>query len=241
MRTAFLLLLFALLSSAVFTGAQGREQTLQIPAPPAADAIGTRIDPANRSEPAVNTYVREVTISGPTRINRSGLEYYEVKGTIEGVGWGGASGGVRYESHYTYKVPYVLRIPVGWHGTLVTFRHGNAAFEAWAGLERLFGPRSIGRVFQDYGDRVVSDAALHPMRQWAYFSVNYTPLAIDGRPSSFLLPGPTTTTMAGSMRILSRTMTATDSKTRIFATVSTTTATDWWTKTGRWTTTAMAG
>ena len=190
MRTAFRLLLLTLLSFAVFTRAQGREQTLEIPAPPSANAIGTRIDPPNRSEPTINTYVRQVTLSEPTRINRSGLDYYEVKGTIEGIGWGGAgAGAVRYESPYTYKVPYVLRIPMGYHGTLVVFRHGNAAFEAWAALDRRFGPRSIGRVFQDYGDRVVSDAALHPMRRWAYFSVNYTLLALDGRPSSFLLPG----------------------------------------------------
>jgi alpha/beta hydrolase family protein len=190
MRTTTLFWLFpVLVLCLVGLGAQSRERTLRLPRPPHRDAIGTRVDPQTRSDPTIDTYISEVTLSEPVRIQRAGLEYFEVRGTIDGVGWGGENGFVRLESHYTYGLPYVLRIPVGWNGTLVVFRHGTSSIAQWKALESTLGRRNIGRTFHEYADRVVSDVALHPARRWAFFAVNYTPFALDGRLSSFLLPG----------------------------------------------------
>jgi hypothetical protein len=172
-----------------FAGAQARERTLHLPAPSHRDGIGTRVEAQNRSDPLIQTFVREVTLSEPVLIRRMGLEYYEVRGIIEGVGWGGENGYARLESHYTYKVPYVLRVPVGWRGTLVVFRHGAAPLVFWKGGETSFGPRNTGRIFHEVADRFISDVAVEPARRWAFFSANYTPYAMDGRLSSFLLPG----------------------------------------------------
>lgn len=169
--------------------AQGMERTLHIPAPPHRDAIGTRVDPPSRSERSIQTFVTEVSFSEPVLIRRTGVEYSEVTGTIKGVGWGGENGYVRLESHYTYTLPYVLRIPVGWRGTLVVFRHGSAPLTFWKGSETSFGPRNTGRVFHESADRFISDVALAPSRRWAFFAVNYTPYAVAGRLSNYLLPG----------------------------------------------------
>lgn len=190
MRTITRLSLLATLClwSVQFVGGQARERVLHLPLPPHRDGIGTRVTPLTRSDPAIDTHVDTVTMSDAVRIQRAGLEYFEVRGTIEGVGWGG-NNGTQLRSHYSYKFPYVLRIPVGWNGTLVVFRHGSSGLLAWKRLEVLLGPRNVGRHFHEYGDRVVSDVALHPARRWAFFSVNYTPFALDGRLSTFLLPG----------------------------------------------------
>ena len=190
MRTIPRLWLVAAICASLFhwVGAQARERTLHIPLPPHRDAIGTHVAPPNRSDPAIDTHVDTVTLSDPVRVQRAGLEYFEVRGIIEGVGWGG-NNGLNLESHYTYKFPYVLRIPVDWNGTLVVFRHGSAGLLVWKRAEVTLGSRNIGRYFHEYGDRLVSDVALHPARRWAFFSVNYTPFAIDGRLSTYLLPG----------------------------------------------------
>ena len=183
------LLLIALLCPVSFVAGQSGTRTLQFPLPPHRDAIGTQIAPANRSHPTIGTYIREVTLSELRRIQRAGLEYFEVTGLIDGIGWGGAGIFGRLESHYTYRVPYVLRVPIGWTGTLVVFRHPNSGFLNWKQAEASLGTRNIGRHFHEYSDWLVSDVALHPTRKWAFFAINYTPFALDGRPSLFSLPG----------------------------------------------------
>jgi hypothetical protein len=185
--------LFSLLVAALWGServeTQASARSLQFPAPPHRDAIGTHIEPLTRSDPSIETFVKEVTLSEPVRIRRGGLDYFEVRGTIEGVGWGGENGYVRLESHYTYKIPYVLRVPTGWRGTLVVFRPGSAPIVTWKGFERMYGARSVGRIFHEYGDRLISDVVLHPARQWAFFAANLTPFALDGQSWTFSLPG----------------------------------------------------
>ena len=107
---------------------------LHLPLPPHRDAIGTRVTSLTRSDPAIDTHVDTVTMSDAVRIQRAGLEYVEVRGTIEGVGWGG-NNGTQLRSHYSYKFPYVLRIPVSWNGTLVVFRHGSQGLLGWKRAE----------------------------------------------------------------------------------------------------------
>ena len=145
-------------------------------------AIGTEVG-------AIRTYVTGVTVSGPSRLRRLGLNYEERRGEIEGVGWGGVDiNGARTNQHYTYRVSYVLRIPPGWDGTLVVFRHGAAPLAFWLDLEQRLGPRNIGRYFHEVADRFVSDVALDPQRRWAYFAVNQTPVDAGGQFTTFLDP-----------------------------------------------------
>jgi hypothetical protein len=138
---------------------------------------------------AIRTYVTRVTASRPSRVQRLGLDYEERRGEIEGVGWGGTDiNGARTNQHYTYRVSYVLRIPPGWDGTLVVFRHGAAPMAFWLDLEQRLGARNIGRFFHEVADRFVSDVALDPRRRWAFFAVNQTPVDADGQFTTFLNP-----------------------------------------------------
>lgn len=91
---------------------------------------------------------------------------------------------------------YVLRIPPGWDGTLVVFRHGAAPMAFWLDLEQRLGPRNIGPFFHEVADRFVSDVALDPRRRWAFFAVNQTPVDANGQFTTFLNPeeSPGTTT-----------------------------------------------
>ncbi|HET9362495.1 MAG TPA: alpha/beta hydrolase domain-containing protein, partial [Vicinamibacterales bacterium] len=91
--------------------------------------------------------------------------------------------------HYTYALPFVLRIPPDWSGGLVTFRHGAAALALWEQLEADLGSRSIGRIFHETSDRMVSDVALQPGRRWAFFAVNYVGVAPGGTHNTLVLGG----------------------------------------------------
>lgn len=174
----FALLVFTLspLGNPALSGDAGR--TLIFPEPPHPDAIGTQAG-------AINTWIRRVTLSPPASVHRAGLTYFEIRGTIEGVGWG--SQPVAARCHYAYVLPYVLRIPAAWSGGLVTFRHGSAGLAVWEQLEADLGSRSIGRIFHETADRMISDAALHPARGWAFFAVNYIGVAPGGAHNTLLL------------------------------------------------------
>jgi hypothetical protein len=119
---------------------------------------------------------------------RHGLEYEERRGEIEGVGWGGVDiNNVRPNRHYTYRASYVLRIPPGWDGTLVVFRHGSAPIATWIELEETLGPDNFGRFFHELADRFISDVALDPRRRWAFFAVNQIPVDANGEFTTFLI------------------------------------------------------
>jgi hypothetical protein len=154
--------------------------TLDFPEPPNPEAIGTQVG-------SVNTWIRRVTVSPPASVHRAGLSYSEIRGTIEGVGWGGQPTTLR--CHYSYALPFVLRIPPAWSGGLVTFRHGSAPLALWEDLEAAIGSRSIGRIFHETADRMVSDVALHPSRRWAFFAVNYVGVAPGGVHNTLLVGG----------------------------------------------------
>jgi hypothetical protein len=152
----------------------GHTRTLELPSPPHAGSIGTQVD-------GIGTAVRSITVSAPDLVHRYGLLYIEVRGEVEGVGWGGVDATNAFrQTHYDYRYPYVLRIPFGWDGTLVVHRHGTAPIALWEGLEASLGERNFARQFHETADRVVSDAALHPSRRWAFFAVNQTPVAPGG-------------------------------------------------------------
>mgnify|MGYP003576875436 CR=1 FL=1 len=152
----------------------GNTRTLELPSPPNAGSIGTHVD-------GIDTAVRSITVSTTDLVHRYGLLYIEVRGEVEGVGWGGVDRANAFkQTPYEYRYPYVLRIPFGWDGTLVVHRHGTGPIALWEGLEASLGERNFARQFHETADRVVSDTALHPSRRWAFFSVNQTPVAPGG-------------------------------------------------------------
>ena len=154
---------------------------LKVPPPDHPDALGTQVG-------AIHTVVTGMTVSPPARITRLGLSYEERRGEIEGVGWGGFDiANVRRNQHYKYRVSYVLRIPRGWDGTLLVFRHGSSPMAAWIDLEQRLGPRSLGRFFHELADRYTSDVALDPRRRWAFFAVNQVPVDANGELTTFLV------------------------------------------------------
>jgi hypothetical protein len=157
------------------------ERVLRFPEPPDPRAIATEVG-------SIRTYIRQVTVSRPVPVYRYGLFYFEIRGVIEGVGWGGQnSANVRLQQHYTYRLPYVLRVPPGWKGTVVVHRHGTAAIALWQSLEATLGERSFGRRFHETADRFVSDVAMDPRRGWAFFAVNQTPVDPGGAFNTHLL------------------------------------------------------
>jgi hypothetical protein len=152
----------------------GNGRMLEFPAPPNAGSIGTQVD-------GISTAVHSVTVAEYEFVRRYGLLYIEVRGEIEGVGWGGVDRSNAFkQTHYDYRYPYVLRMPFGWDGTLVVHRHGTGPITLWEGLEASLGERNFARDFHETADRVLADAALHPSRRWAFFAVNQTPVAPGG-------------------------------------------------------------
>jgi hypothetical protein len=179
-RSATLLLCFvailALLTSRTLSGDGGR--TLIFPEPPDPEAIGTQVG-------SINSWISRVRLLPPASVGRAGLTYSEIRGTIEGISWGSQPATAR--CHYSYTLPFVLRIPAAWSGGLVTFRHGAAGLALWEQLEAELGSRSIGRIFHETADRMIADVALHPDRRWAFFAVNYVGVAPGGAYNTLLL------------------------------------------------------
>jgi hypothetical protein len=177
---AFLLVL-GLASAGCTVRPEESGRVLVFSPPPHADAIGTQVD-------SISTTISRVTLSAPARIERLGLVYSEIRGTIEGVGWGGMP--LSLKCHYAYELPYVLRIPPDWDGGLVIHRHGAAELAVFEGLEASVGERSLGRIFHESADRLVSDVAVHPGRRWAFFAVNQVGAAPGGTHNTRLLGEP---------------------------------------------------
>src|SRR5262245_53959517 len=180
-RSAILLPLLLTLTVLAAPAVSGQEERiLLLPEPPDVDAIGTQVGD-------ISTWIHRVTLSPPASVHRAGLVYSEFRGTIEGIGWGGQP--VAMRCHYTYELPFVLRIPPAWSGGLITFRHGSAPLTIWEDLEAAIGSRSVGRIFHETADRLISDVALQPARRWAFFAVNYVGVAPGGAHNTLLIGG----------------------------------------------------
>jgi hypothetical protein len=174
-------LLAVVLSAAALSASKSTFRSLKVPLPGSSHEIATRVG-------GIQTFVTGLTVSRPAQIRRLGLTYEERRGEIEGVGWGGIDiAGVRRNQHYKYRVSYVLRVPPGWDGTLLVFRHGTSPMATWIDLEQRLGPRSLGRFFHELADRYTSDVALDPRRRWAFFAVNQVPIDANGELTTFLI------------------------------------------------------
>ena len=172
----------------------GGGRVISFPAPPDPEAIGTQFG-------AIDTHVSQVTLPPPASIHRLGLVYSEIRGTIKGIGWGGSTAAL-LKCPYEYELPYVLRIPPGWDGGLVIFRHQFERADLVAPWEEAYGDRNFYRVIHEEADRSISDVALHPNRRWAFFAVNQTGVAPGGAFNTRLLeaPGCTAGTPVTSLR-----------------------------------------
>jgi hypothetical protein len=143
-----------------------------------------------------DTSVSSVTYSDPRRVERDGLNYFEVKGNIRGTGWGGEWSDlagpapvVSSNGHYGYDVPFVLRWQSNWDGTLVYYGHGRTDLGLLAFADGFLGADNEGRRLEEEG-RFISDAVLMPDRSYAFFSANLNGLKGDGGFSIISLEGP---------------------------------------------------
>jgi len=160
------------------------------------DVLGS--DPFLDPKSSIHTFVQAVTYAQPVEILRTqdGLDYFEVAGTIQGIGWGGLTEDLvnltdaSNFSPYSYQVQFVLRYTKDFDGTLVVYGHSAWYFSDVAFLENMFGPQGDdARHLEREGDLFVSDAVVSPQRNHAYFSINSLVKA-DASPAAIALSGP---------------------------------------------------
>ena len=160
--------------------------------------IGTTLQDVfgDGSAVTVATAVTSISYSAPVRVQRDGLEFVEVTGSMRGTGWGGQwqeFGGPTpifdATSHYGYDVPFVLRWHPGFDGTLVYYSHGRASLSLLMLAESIIGPANEGRRNEREGD-FVSDAMVAGHRRHAYFAPNLSGLKGDGTFSMIATDGP---------------------------------------------------
>jgi hypothetical protein len=147
--------------------------------------IGTQVG-------AISTHADSVTYSAPVLVEIPGVpgRVYEMKGTISGVGWGGAGSPVTRpaaNAHYTYTFPFVAR----WrqHGggkTLVAYHHGGSQpVVVITQADRLRGAENVHRVAELTGDQAAGVPTL--VNNGTYLSMNRRGLTSDGRFSAKFL------------------------------------------------------
>jgi len=196
-QQAFNRLLVALFISSIALCAQGRAAA-QTTDTTLGQGIGTFVADAsdNGSGILINTSIEAVTYANPTRIHRGGLNYFEVTGSIRGIGWGGEWADLTgpapvlsANAHYTYDIPFLLRWAQNWDGTLVYYSHGRANLGLLTFADGFLGADNEGRHLEVEG-RFISDAVLVPSRGYAFFAPNLNGLKRDGGFSIIALEGP---------------------------------------------------
>jgi hypothetical protein len=165
------------------------------------NGIGTVVADAfgDGSNVAINTSITGVSYAPPRMVGRDGRVYFETLGNVQGVGWGGrldslSGPGPSEEAfaHYTYDVPFVLRWPHDFDGTLVTYAHGYANLGLSLFAEAFLGEGNEARRYAELEGLYVSDAALDARRGHAVFAANLGGLKRDGSFSITGLEGPFT-------------------------------------------------
>jgi hypothetical protein len=190
MRLSWPALTPILLLTLVVTGATARADTIDT-------TIGAGIGTVVPAVP-IHTSITSVVYGDPVRVQRPGATYWEVLGTVHGTGWGGVwtdltLGGPQpledARTDYQYAVPFVLRWPAAWDGTLVYFAHGFFDLGLVAFADFFLGPANETR----YAETVapwLSDAVLRPPSSHAYFAANLLGLGRDGAFSIIATTGP---------------------------------------------------
>jgi hypothetical protein len=103
----------------------------------------------------------------------------ETTGSVRGIGWGGRKDplegpgpSVSAHAHYAYDVPFVLRWPRNFDGTLVYYQHGYPGLGLSLLAESYLGEGNEARRFDEVESRYVSDGALAARRGHALFAPN---------------------------------------------------------------------
>jgi hypothetical protein len=161
--------------------------------------IGTSVDDVfgDGSGVPVRTSIASVSYEAPRRLVSGGLAYREVKGTVRGVGWGGLVDPLdgpfpsdEAEAPYTYDVPFVLRWPAAFDGTLVAYLHGRPHMSLGALGEAVLGEASEARRYDEAESGFVSPVVLAPHRGHALFAANLGGFRRDGTFSATATGGP---------------------------------------------------
>ena len=142
----------------------------------------------------IQTSIDSVTYQTPTLVRRNGLEFYEVQGSVRGTGWGGevdpfdpaAGPGEPWAADvpYTYDVPFVLRWPATFSGTLVYYAHGHPNLGVNLLLDQMLGDADEARRLDLAESEYVAIGALAPQRGFAVFAANLGGQRRDGTPSA---------------------------------------------------------
>ena len=165
--------------------------------------IGTSVPDVfgNGSNVPVQTSITSVTYENPVVVNRTGLNYIEVVGSIQGIGWGGEfqdlSGPLLPPpqplpslSHYTFNIPFVLRWAANWDGVLVAYAHGYTPLSFTLLSESDLGPNNEARRLDLAEGQFVSDAVVGESRRHAFFAINLSGLDRQGGFSATASEGP---------------------------------------------------
>ena len=91
--------------------------------------------------------------------------------------------------HYSYVLPFVLRIPAAWSGGLVTFRHGAAGSPCGRNSKRRWAPEALGASSTRQWTAWSPTSRFDPRHRWAFFAVNYVGVAPGGAHNTLLLGG----------------------------------------------------
>jgi len=161
--------------------------------------IGTSVDDVfgPGSGVAIRTSITSVTYATPRPVHRNGLAYLETTGSVKGVGWGGRKDALdgpgpsfNADSHYAYDVPFVLRWPRNFDGTLVYYQHGYPNLGLSLFAEAFLGEDNEARRFDEVESRSVAEGVLAAHRGHALFAPNLGGLRRDGGFSVIALEGP---------------------------------------------------
>jgi hypothetical protein len=129
----------------------------------------------------INTHADSVVYSGPVDVVIRGIPSVEIRGTVSGVGWGGAGIVTRAANeHYHYNIPFVARWRKQNPGNrLVFYNHGGGStLVAAVKRDKLSGAANPNRFAELNGDLLIGIPAL--LEGATYISINRRGMRGDG-------------------------------------------------------------
>lgn len=163
------------------------------------DGIQTSVDDAfgDGTNVQIRTSISSVTFGKRKKVQRKGLTYFEMLGSVQGSAWGGEADtldgpGPTFdaESFYEYDVPFVLRWPRTFDGTLVYYAHGYPNLGLNLLAESELGDANELRRIDQLESLYVADGALAKERSHAVFAPNLSGIRRDGSIAARALEGP---------------------------------------------------
>lgn len=163
------------------------------------DGIETVVDDAfgDGTGIGIRTSITSVTFGKRKKVTRNGIVYFEMLGSIQGTGWGGQADtldgpGPTFdaESSYRYDVPFVLRWPKTFDGTLIYYAHGYPNLGLNLLAESTFGDENEWRRIGELESLGVAQNVLGKERGHALFAASLGGLKRDGSVAAIALGGP---------------------------------------------------